>query len=45
MAISDPQDVRGYTVAAAGVKEPLHGLLELQVHKHTHVLEGAVPAI
>lgn len=29
VAISDPQDVGGYAVAAAGVQEPLHGLQEL----------------
>lgn len=39
MAISDPQDVRGHTVAAAGVEKPLHGLLELQVQKQKRVLE------
>lgn len=30
VAIPDPQDVGGHAVAAAGVQEPLHGLLELQ---------------
>lgn len=40
MAISDPQDVRGYTVAAAGVKKPLHSLLELQAQRQKLVFEG-----
>lgn len=32
VAISDPQNVRGYAVAAAGVQKPLHSLLELQTN-------------
>lgn len=30
VAISDPQNVGGHAVAAAGVQEPLHRLLELE---------------